>query len=324
MVFRRMLKLQFKKSGRANRCPECGSTVIIYPDECSEIVCGKCGLVLSERLINEEPEWKAFTLEEEMERSRVGSPVSILAIDKGLSTVIDKITRDSLGHEVPYAIRRQMLRLRKHQMNTQYQSNANKNLLHALSELDRITDKLHIPKNIQTEAADIYRKALKKRLIPGRSISAIVAASLYAACRRFNNPRSLKEIATISLVEKKEIARCYRLLLNELMMKMPTADPKTYIAKIATKLNITEKTQNKATQLLNLAEKYKITAGKDPRGLAAAALYLVQTREKRTQKEIANVAGITEVTLRNRCKGLKNDLNLKLNRLNDFLHFNIH
>jgi len=186
--------------------------------------------------------------------------------------------------------------------------------LQALAELDRIVDKLHIPEDLQEEAAEIYRKALDKGLVRGRSISGIVAATVYAACRIYSRPRSLKEIGSVSRVKKKDIARCYRLLLHELDLKMPLPDPKTYISKIAAKSGIPERTQMKAIQLMIEAEKQHAVIGKDPVGLAAAALYIgcVLTEEKKTQKDIAEAAGVTEVTVRNRYKGLKDCFKLDI------------
>ncbi|MFH1328979.1 MAG: hypothetical protein ABIH76_09115, partial [Candidatus Bathyarchaeota archaeon] len=89
-----------------------------------------------------------------------------------------------------------------------------RNLLQALSELDRIVDKLHISEDMQREAAEMYRSALDKDLIRGRSIAAIVAACIYAACRRTTRARSLKEIASVSRARLKDITRSYRLLVQ--------------------------------------------------------------------------------------------------------------
>ena len=153
---------------------------------------------------------------------------------------------------------------------------------------------------------------MEKGLVRGRSISAIVAASVYAACRKYDRPRSLKEIAAVSRVRKKDIARCYRLLIQELGMKMPIPDPKNYVSKIATKAGIPEKTQVEAIKLLDEMEKKGAVVGKDPIGIASAALYIacVLTGVKKTQKDIAEAAGVTEVTVRNRYKGLKEVLKL--------------
>jgi len=155
---------------------------------------------------------------------------------------------------------------------------------------------------------------LDRGLVRGRSISAIAAAALYAACRGSGTPRTLREIAEASLVDKKDVARCNRLLLRELDVQMPIADPLTYISKIAERTGISGKTQGIAIQILREARKKRAAAGKDPMGLAAASLYIacLQNNEKKTQKDIAEAAGVTEVTVRNRYKTLKKQLNLEI------------
>jgi transcription initiation factor TFIIB len=183
-----------------------------------------------------------------------------------------------------------------------------------MAELDRLSDKVYIPPPIKEKAAVTYRKALDKGLVRGRSIAAIAAAALYAACRGTGTPRTLREIAEASLVDKKDVARCYRLLLRELDVHMPIADPLTYVSKIAERTGISGKTQGIAIGILREARKRRAAAGKDPMGLAAAALYIacLKNNEKKTQKDIAEAAGVTEVTVRNRYKTLKKQLDLEL------------
>jgi len=297
-----------------NKCHECGSTHLIEDSEQGEIICGNCGLVVGEQIMNKGPEWRAFTIEEKSQRSRVGSPTSLSIHDKGLSTVIDRINRDAFGRRLPTSTRLQMLRLRKWQIRARVHSSVDRNLAQAMAELDRLADKLHVPSSVKEKAALIYRRALDKGLVRGRSILAIAAASLYAACRFTQTSRTLKETAGASLVKKKDIARCYRLILRELEIKMPIADPIRCVPKIGSEVGIGEQTQQKAIELLRLAGEKKIIAGKDPMGLAAAALYIacVLEEEKKTQREIAEAAGVTEVTVRNRYKGLKEPLNLDI------------
>ena len=183
-----------------------------------------------------------------------------------------------------------------------------------MSELDRLSDKVCISRPIKEKAAVIYRKALDKGLVRGRSIAGIAAAALYAACRGSGTPRTLREIAEASLVDKKDVARCYRLLLRELDVQMPIADPLTYVSKIADKNGISDKAGGAAIAILREARRKRAAAGKDPMGLAAAALYIacLQHNEKKTQKDIADAAGVTEVTVRNRYKALQKRLNLEL------------
>ncbi len=295
-------------------CPECGSTNIVNDPDSGELICGDCGLVMKDTMVNAGPEWRAFTPTEKNSRSRVGVPLSFAVHDKGLTTMIGRVGRDAFGRKLPMDTKLQMLRLRKWQIRSRVHSSVDRNLAQAMAELDRLSDKLHIPPSIKEKAAVIYRKALDRGLVRGRSINAITAASLYAACRMTQTPRTLREISDQSPIEKKDIARCYRLMLRELEIQMPKPEAQLRVPKIAAKVGVGEKTQQTAVDLLRRATELKTTAGKDPMGLAAAALYIacVMCDEKRTQKMIADAAGVTEVTIRNRYKGLKEALDLKI------------
>lgn len=298
----------------ADKCPECASKNLVHDYDSGETICGACGLVLYEQMLDKGPEWRAFTQEEKASRSRVGRPTSYSVHDKGLSTTISQVDRDAFGRKLPLATRLQMWRLRKWQIRSRVHSSIDRNLAQAMAELDRLTGKVYISPPIKEKAAVLYRKALDKGLVRGRSINAIAAAALYAACRGSGTPRTLREIAEASLVDKKDVARCYRLLLRELDVHMPVADPLTYLSKIAEKNGVSGKTQGAAIAILREARRKRASAGKDPMGLAAAALYIacIQHNERKTQKDIAEAAGVTEVTIRNRYKALKKQLNLEL------------
>ena len=297
-----------------DKCPECASKNLVHDYDSGETICGDCGLVVYEQMMDKGPEWRAFTQEEKASRSRVGMPTSYSIHDKGLSTAISQVDRDAFGRKLPLATRLQMWRLRKWQIRSRVHSSIDRNLAQAMAELDRLSDKAYIPPSVKEKAAVVYRKALDKGLVRGRSIAAIAAASLYAACRGSRTPRALNEIAEASLVDKKDVSRCYRLLLTQLDLHVPIADARTYVSKIAEKTGISGKTQGAAIQILLDARRKRAAAGKDPMGLAAAALYIacLQNSEKKTQKDIAEAAGVTEVTVRNRYKTLKKQLNLEL------------
>ncbi len=297
----------------AEVCPECTSKNLVHDYDTGETICGDCGLVLYEQMMDKGPEWRAFTQQEKASRSRVGMPTSYSIHDKGLSTAISQVDRDAFGRKLPLSTRLQMWRLRKWQIRSRVHSSIDRNLAQAMSELERLSGKVSISPPIREKASVVYRKALDKGLVRGRSINSIVAASLYAACRKSGVPRTLSEISEASLVDKKDVARCYRLLLQELDFHMPVADALTYVSKIAEKNGISGKTQGAAITILAEARRKRFAAGKDPMGLAAAALYIacLQLNEKITQKEIAEAAGVTEVTVRNRYKALKRQLNLE-------------
>ena len=296
-----------------DKCPECASKNLVHDYDSGETICGDCGLVLYEQTLDKGPEWRAFTQQEKASRSRVGMPTSYSIHDKGLSTTISQVDRDAFGRKLPLSTRLQMWRLRKWQIRSRVHSSIDRNLAQAMAELERLSSKLNISSPIKEKAAVAYRKALDKGLVRGRSINSIIAAALYAACRKSGSPKTLREIAEASLVDKKDVARCYRLLLQELDFHMPIADPLTYVSKIAEKTGISGKTQGAAIAILREARQKHFSAGKDPMGMAAAALYIAcaQNNEKITQHDIAEAAGVTEVTVRNRYKALKKQLNLE-------------
>ena len=298
----------------AENCPECTSKNLVHDYDSGETICGDCGLVLYEQMLDKGPEWRAFTQQEKASRSRVGMPTSYSIHDKGLSTTISQLDRDAFGRKLPQSTRLQMWRLRKWQIRSRVHSSTDRNLAQAMAELERLSSKASISHPIREKAAVIYRKALDKGLVRGRSINAIASAALYAACRKSGSPKALREIVEASLVDKKDVSRCYRLLLQELDFHMPISDPLTYVSKIAEKNRVSGRTQGTAIAILREARQKRFSAGKDPMGMAAAALYIacVQNNEKVTQKDIAEAAGVTEVTVRNRYKALKKQLNLEV------------
>ncbi len=296
-----------------NGCPECGGENLIFDSDMGETICGDCGLVIEDIDIDRSPEWRAFTKEERESRSRVGMPTFYFVHDKGLSTTMGNINRDAHGRRLPLKKRLQMWRLRKWQIRSRAHSSVDRNLAQAMTELDRLSDKLSIPDAVKEKAALIYRKALDKGLVRGRSITGIATASLYAACRRTRTPRSLREVTEEALVSSKEVSRDYRLIITELGLRMPVSNPTTYLTKVAEKANLSGKAQQYALAVLQQARRERITAGKDPVGLAAAALYIgsIKAGDKITQKDVAAAAGVTEVTVRNRYKNLRNRMNLE-------------
>ncbi|MBI2937134.1 MAG: transcription initiation factor IIB [Thaumarchaeota archaeon] len=297
----------FRLQRSVGHCPRCGKGPMVVDTGGGELFCSNCGFVVKEKIEEIGPEWRAFSKEEKDDRSRTGIPTSLAMHDMGLATVIGYENRDAAGRSLPSSIRSTIERLRTWDGRSQVHEPVDRNLRQAFSELDRLTDKLNVGDAVIEKAAYIYRKALERGLVRGRSISALIAASIYAACRDTETPRTLKDVAAISNVKKKDIARCYRLLLREMDLKMPVVDPTKCVSRIASRSGLSEKTKRRALDILKKAGETKTSAGKDPMGLAAAALYVacVLEGENKTQKDVAEAAGVTEVTIRNRYKGLK-------------------
>lgn len=301
-----------KGANLKDRCPRCGQGTVVTDTNTGENFCGKCGFVLTDQAVESGPEWRSFSKEEHEGRSRTGVPTSLAMHDMGLATIIGPTDKDATGKPLSASMRSTIERLRTWDSRSQVHEPVDRNFRQAFSELDRLKDKLAVGDAVIEKAAYIYRKALEKGLVRGRSISALIASALYAACRDTETPRTLKDIGNSSNIKRKDIARCYRLLLRELGLKMPVVDPIKCVARIASKAGLSEKTKREATKILRTAEEIKISAGKDPMGLAAAALYVacVTNGENKTQRDVAEAAGVTEVTIRNRYKGLKIALNL--------------
>ncbi len=297
------------------KCPECGSKKLIRDYERGEIICANCGLVISENIADLGPEWRAFDAEQKKERTRGGAPIRYMRPNKGLITEIDQYNRDIRGVKISPKKQAQLYRMRKWHKRVSISTSVERNLAIALAELERVASILGLPDNVKESAALLYRKAVKKELIRGRLIESVVAGVIYAICRMNGIPRTLEEIAKASGIEKKEIGRSYRFLKSELGLDIPLSDPSTYVPKFAVALDLGPEVQKEAVNLIKKAVKKGLISGRGPTGVAAAALYIAAAMhgQKRTQKEVADVAGVTEVTIRNRYRELKKELGLKVN-----------
>jgi len=288
------------------RCPRCGKNTIITDMEIAELICGRCGYVISERLEDSGPEWRSFT-DDKTNKARTGAGTSLTIHDYGLATLINPINRDSVGKPLSYSMKKTLKRLRIWDNRSQVHSSVDRNFRHAFSELRLMKDKLALSDAVIEKAAYIYRKASDKKLARGRSITTLIAASLYAACRDTETPRTLNDITVAINIKRKDLALCYRMLVKELDLKTPVVDSVQCVARIASKAGLSEKTKRYAVKILKKAKQNEISAGKDPMGLAASALYISNNRMGMncSQRIIAQAAGVTEVTVRNRCQGLK-------------------
>ena len=295
-------------------CPECGSGHLSKDYSRAELVCEDCGFVIDEDIIDHGPEWRAFDSEQREKRARTGAPMTYTLHDKGLSTVIGWKNRDSYGKSIPTRNRAQLFRLRKWQTRTRISDATDRNLAIALSELDRMASGLGLPRTVRETAAMIYRKAAKRKLVRGRSIEGVTSASLYAACRQCHVPRTLDEISNVAHLSRKEIGRTYRYIARELELKLMPTTPRDYISRFCSELKLSADVQAKTSDILREAADKELTSGRGPTGIAAASLYIasVLCGERITQREVADVAGVTEVTIRNRYKELAKKLDIDL------------
>ena len=288
------------------KCTECGSTNIFYNSERGESSCRDCGLIIEDRMIDFSQEWRDFEDDTGGSKRRTGAPTSQTSFDQGLGTEIGTASDYyKLGKD-----KDRFFRLRKWQY--RISTAIERNLKVALAELKRVSSYLKLSKQVEEEAARIYRLAVQKGLVRGRSMESVVAGALYAACRRHEVPRTLDEMGEASGIEKKEIGRTYRFVTRELEINVRPSNPSDYIPRFASALKLSPETQSKSVEILEMAREIELTSGRGPTGIAAAALYVASLihGEKRTQREVADVAGVTEVTIRNRYKELIKKLKL--------------
>ena len=305
------------------------NTNIITDPETSELICSNCGLVIStERVQETRPEWHYFDHDlPNNNRIRTGMPTSLARHDMGLSTIIGRTDRDYTGNRIATSVKSTIDKLRVLDYRTQLYSATDRSLKKAFSELDILKDKLALPDSVVEKTAYIYRKAQQRGMIRGRTVSAMLAAAIYIACREIRVGKTLKDIAEGSNVKPKILSQSYRILLTELDIKTPMLDPVKCITKIASKMKLNERITRQAMSIMYEAMKKEATTGKDPMGLASAVLYIAYTNNNirsdisskrrdannentnnRSQTSFAQAAVVTDVTLRHTIKDLKSRL----------------
>lgn len=282
-------------------CPECGGSIVSI-SQIGETVCSQCGLVVTERSVDlSHSDKRAYTSQEKQLREHTGAPISNLLPDIGLTTVINKknIKDPDLKRAVKWNTRMTWEK---------------RNILIATTELKRICSNLNLPNHVKVEAIRLYKEAFKKKLLQGRSINSMIAASIYLAIRIKRIPQTFQEILDESSENAKDIRRCYRILIRELNLKAPNTVPSALIPKYMAKLNLNQEIEILTSKIVNTFSSNFSTSGKDPKGIVAGAIYLAGKIKglELTQKEIADKVGVTEVTLRSRYKELSTKLNIKI------------
>jgi transcription initiation factor TFIIB len=300
---REQRRTETEDEGGALTCPECDGRV---KRDGTETVCVDCGLVVDDERIDRGPEWRAFDAAERDEKSRVGAPTTKMMHDDGLSTNIGWQDKDAYGNSLSGRQRRKVQRMRTWNERFRTRNSKERNLKQALGEIERMSSALGLPQSVRETASMIYRQALKDDMLPGRSIEGIATASLHAAARMEQLPRSVDEIAAVSRVDEEEFKRAYRYINRELELEIQPPDPNEYLPRFASELDVDEETKLRARRLLETGKRANLHSGKSPVGLAAAAIYAAAqfTPDALTQSEVAKVTDISEVTIRNRYQEL--------------------
>nr|MDO8084364.1 TFIIB-type zinc ribbon-containing protein [Candidatus Sigynarchaeum springense] len=280
------------RSNMADVCPECSSAGLVEDAHRGELICTSCGAVLDRGAFDFSQEKRAYTAEEVESRKHNGSPITALS-DIAWTTVLranDKNASPSLKRAARWNSRL---------------SWDKRNLLMAVTEIKRVCSALGVPRLVAETAATYYRKVQKMNVLRGRSISGFVGACVYLACRTSKIPRSVDDIyKDMPETTDRDIRICYRVLIGELKVRVPKISAAALLPRYTSVLALPQETCNLAERMLVAFEARNNTAGKDPKGLIAAAIYLAcKMRDEETaQKRVATACGVTEVTLRSRIK----------------------
>jgi transcription initiation factor TFIIB len=287
-----------------SECPNCRGK-LIGDLEKGEILCPRCGYVAVDQSVDPTPEWRSMDYEERTRRMQVGMPSTLSLHDQGLSTDISGENRDAHGRFLDSFNRQTAQQMKKWQRRIRTSSSGERSLSIALGKISEAADVLRLPSSIVEDASLIFRKSAKQAVSKSKSISGMAAAALYLACRRSNVNRSLKEIAKAASINSRAAAKYYRVLVSEVENNyIPPPSVQKYISKLVNKEKINTRVERLALELADRANESEISSGKTPAGLAAAYVYIasVMCGEHIPQREIAEFAEVTEVTVRNRCR----------------------
>jgi transcription initiation factor TFIIB len=303
----RSLQVEPKSDKGSDVCSLCNSTATVFDAETSEIVCSTCGVVIHDNIESLGPEWRVYSGDDIESKSRTGMPTSLAFHDMGLSTFISYSNIDANGAAISPEQMSKVQRMRRWNKISSNNRSYHRNLKNAFAIMGTVKDKLSLNDALIEKSAYNYRKALDKRIIKGRSIRALVVASVYAACRELNIPRTLDEIAETANADSIFAGKCYRLLVRHLKLHLPVIDSSVYLAKIASKARVSEKTYRRALEMLTTIKENPVSHGKDPNALAVAVLYAacLKEDEKVSQAQIAVAGDTSIVTLRKRFQDVR-------------------
>jgi transcription initiation factor TFIIB len=268
-----------------------------------EIACGSCGSVSSDQIVDQGSESVGSNLNDYMNNSRVGAKRSLKMSDMGLSTIIEAKDRDVTGKPLSLENRRMFYRLRMWDRNSR-SAITSKSFQKAFTLLDAMSSKLGLPESVVEESAYLFRKIAARKILAGRSTSAMLSATIYATCRITGTPRTLQDVADAGNIKKKVLQRTYRFLAKELDLSPEAYSPSEFVTRIAKGLSLSEKTQRLAFKILDECAKKQVSTSKNPMAMAAAAIHLASTtnNERVSQLKISKISGISAVTIRERRK----------------------
>lgn len=281
-----------RRRGVQIQCPEHPDTPLVEDYHAGDMICPECGLVVGDRVVDVGTEWRTFSNEKSnKDPSRVGAAENPLLEGGDLSTGIaidPKSTQmDEFGKPM-YRNRRTM-------------NSADRALSNAFREIGDMAERLNLPRMVADKANTLFKQVNDTKSLKGRSNDAVCSACMYIACRQEGVPRTFKEICAVSKVSsKKEIGRVFKLILKTLETNVQLITTGDFMSRFCSNLSLSSKIQRAATHIATKAVDKYLVPGRSPVSVAAAAIYMASqaSEDKKTQKEIGDIAGVAEVTIR--------------------------
>lgn len=270
-------------------CPRHPEAPLIEDYRAGDMICPECGLVVGDRVVDVGSEWRTFSNDKDSkDMSRVGDAENSLLSGSDLSTIIERPA--GMSGDDGFA----------KMSNRKTMNNADRVLISAFREISTMADRINLPKNIVDRSNKLFKQVYESKSLKGRANDAISAACLYIACRQEGVPRTFKEICAISRISKKEIGRCFKLIVKNLETSVDLITSGDFMSRFCSNLNLPNVVQKAATYIARKAVDIDLVSGRSPISVAAAAIYMASqaSEEKRSQKEISEIAGVAEVTIR--------------------------
>ncbi|KAK3086990.1 hypothetical protein FSP39_000088 [Pinctada imbricata] len=273
-------------------CPEHPDAPLVEDYHAGDMICPECGRVVGDRVVDVGTEWRTFSNEKsDKDPSRVGASENPLLDGGDLSTMIasgpgSESVTDEFGRPM-YRNRRTL-------------NSSDRALINAFREISQMADRLNLPKVIADRANNLFKQVHEGKTLKGRSNDAIASACMYIACRQEGVPRTFKEICAVSKISKKEIGRVFKLILKNLELNVELITTGDFMSRFCSHLNLPLTVQKAATQIAKRAVEMDLVPGRSPISIAAAAVYMASqaSADKKSQKDIGDVAGVAEVTIR--------------------------
>jgi len=303
------------------KCTVCKSSVIDDAEK-GEKICSGCGIVMQEHMEDHGPEARSSSLEDKMKLARATGQTSYSQHDLGIATEISVGATDFSGKKINAETASQMHRLGKWQQRVRVSSSRDRRLSSVLGRVSEICQSCSLPRNVIETASIIYRSLDGKNIkVKGKSVISISAAVVYMACKQCDVIRSLDEILK-EVCQPREIksktklaSRYYRMLVMELgTVSVPIVTMDKYISKIANMTNTDTRVERLSLEIAEKTKDRNLADGKAPNGIAAAYLYIgsILLGQNILQRDISTVSGVTEVTIRNRCKEILTSFKLSV------------